>query len=166
LFVGLFACSFISSISLVGLSYAQEHAWLEANSDGQIYLRVIGLTRMNGKEVQGRVEYSEGDKIQLGNKDKLVMFLQKPQPRTVDSPAMIANPDPTNSPPKVVKPKKKVERKDDESAEKMEVDPPIKRCVQCSLDHLFFAQFLALLSNRRRKHRKRLTKPVRRKRKC
>lgn len=113
----------------------QEHAWLES-SDGQVYLRVAGPVKLNGNDVQGRVEYANGDKIQLGHKDKLILVLEKAGARSLDaapSPRVVATPSAINSPTKkkAAKGKKsQASKKDAEDAkedEKMEVEPTPKR---------------------------------------
>jgi hypothetical protein len=60
------------------LDLLDEHAWLQMEDD-QIILRVAGKTKLNGVEIpEGKVNYSIGDKIQFGEKDKLILVLETP----------------------------------------------------------------------------------------
>jgi hypothetical protein len=58
------------------LDLLDEHAWLLLEGS-QIYLKVAGKTKLNGEDVaQGQVPYSIGDKIQFGEKEKLILVLE------------------------------------------------------------------------------------------
>jgi len=60
------------------LDLLDEHAWLLLE-DNKIYLKVAGKTKLNGEEVpEGKVAYNIGDKIQFGEKDKLILVLEHP----------------------------------------------------------------------------------------
>lgn len=113
----------------------EEHAWLEA-TDGQVYLRALGPVKVNGKDVEqgSRVEYTEGERIQLGHQEKLTLVLEKAVLRTADAPTSprLAPPSANNAPTKKgAKEKKKPASKKDEEPvdskeEKMEVEPTPK----------------------------------------
>jgi len=68
------------------LDLLDEHAWLQME-DGQIMLQIAGKTKVNGTEIPaGKIPYNIGDKIQFGEKDKLLLVLEAPalgeQPKT------------------------------------------------------------------------------------
>jgi pSer/pThr/pTyr-binding forkhead associated (FHA) protein len=60
------------------LDLLDEHAWLLIEGD-QIKLKVAGKTKVNGEEIPvGVIPYNVGDKIQFGEKDKLLLVLEVP----------------------------------------------------------------------------------------
>jgi hypothetical protein len=60
------------------LDLLDEHAWLQVEGEN-ITLRVAGKTKVNGVDIpEGTIVYNIGDKIQFGEKDKLLLVLEVP----------------------------------------------------------------------------------------